>query len=293
MIANEPAPRWAGRWLWAAAVYNLAWGAVTIAFPHLLFDATGIPRPNYPAIWQCVGMIVGVYGVGYALAAADPRRHWPIVLVGLLGKVFGPIGFAVALADGVFPPAFGLTILTNDLIWWVPFALILADAAKYRDRPDPALLSTFVKESSIAAPPAAVFRFHESPDALTRLIPPWEPMRVAAGGGSLAPGSVVELRGRVLGLVPVRWVAVHTEYDPPRLFADRQAAGPFAWWYHRHHVIDDGRGGTVLRDEVEYLLPFGRLGRALAGGLVRRKLDRMFAYRHETTRALVTAPPAG
>lgn len=124
------APRWAQAWLRAAAIYNLAWGALVITLPNLLFDLAGAERPRYPELWQCVGMIVGVYGVGYWIAAGDPRRHWPIVLVGLLGKVLGPIGFAVALWRGVFPPAFGLTILTNDLVWWVPFAMLLWDAAR-------------------------------------------------------------------------------------------------------------------------------------------------------------------
>jgi hypothetical protein len=49
-------------------------------------------------------------------------------LVGFLGKVFGPLGFAVALARGTFPPLFGITILTNDLLWWIPFFLILLGA---------------------------------------------------------------------------------------------------------------------------------------------------------------------
>lgn len=130
---NEPpaVPAWGRWWLRAAGVYNRIWGAAVILFPHLLFDLCGIPRLNYPEIWQCVGMIVGVYGVGYLIAANDPRRHWPVVLVGLLGKVFGPIGFAKAVADCTFPPAFGLTILTNDLAWWVPFAL-LRDAVRHR-----------------------------------------------------------------------------------------------------------------------------------------------------------------
>lgn len=129
--SGKAAPVWARWWLRAAGVYNLVWGGVTIACPNLLFDLTGTVRPNYPEIWQCVGMIVGVYGLGYLIAAENARRHWPIVLVGLLGKVLGPIGFAKALADGTFPPAFGLTILTNDLLWWVPFGLILLDAARH------------------------------------------------------------------------------------------------------------------------------------------------------------------
>lgn len=126
------APSWARRWLIAAGVYNLLWGGLVILFPHLLFDLTGAERMRYPEIWQCVGMIVGVYGIGYIIASTNPRQHWPIILVGLLGKVFGPIGFAFALTKGTFPPSFGLTILTNDLIWWAPFFMILWDTFRSR-----------------------------------------------------------------------------------------------------------------------------------------------------------------
>lgn len=144
----------------------------------------------------------------------------------------------------------------------------------------------FVKESTIAAPPEEVFRFHESPGALQRLTPPWEKMEVVESSGSLQPGSRVVLKGR-LGPFPIHWVAVHTEYDPPYLFADRQESGPFASWYHRHYFQDDRQGGTILRDEVDYQPPFGFLGRWLGGWLIRRKLERMFQYRHDTTRQLI------
>ena len=110
----------------AAAVYNLAWGAVVVLFPLAPFRWAGMDPPNYPELWQCIGMIVGVYGVGYWIAATDPRRHWPIVLVGLLGKIFGPIGFVSAAARGTLPWVAGWTIVTNDLIWWFPFLSILA-----------------------------------------------------------------------------------------------------------------------------------------------------------------------
>jgi small multidrug resistance pump len=131
-LPSDLTPSWARRWLWAAGLYNLTWGTLVIAWPHLLFDLTGAERINYPEIWQCVGMIVGVYGIGYFIAAHDSRTHWPIVLVGLLGKVFGPVGFVVALLRGTFPVLFGLTILTNDLLWWIPFAMILRDAAEHQ-----------------------------------------------------------------------------------------------------------------------------------------------------------------
>jgi ligand-binding SRPBCC domain-containing protein len=145
----------------------------------------------------------------------------------------------------------------------------------------------FVKETRIAASPEVVFGFHESPQALTSLIPPWERMRVAESSGSLHPGSRVVLKGRVAGIIPVRWVAVHTVYAPPHLFADIQESGPFAKWEHRHEFLDDGRGGTILRDEVDYALPLGALGQWVAGGLVKRQIERMFAFRHDTTKRIV------
>lgn len=137
-LASSPA--WMKRVLLAAALYNLAWGLFVILSPHSLFQWAGFETlPLYPEIWQCVGMIVGVYGIGYAIAARHPFIHWPVVLVGLLGKVFGPIGFLWAVYKGRFPASMGWTILTNDLIWWAPFTLILWEAAKVHQSHPPHL----------------------------------------------------------------------------------------------------------------------------------------------------------
>ncbi|MEM8945214.1 MAG: alkyl hydroperoxide reductase [Planctomycetota bacterium] len=125
-------PRWMSMVLWAAAIYNIVWGVWAIFFPLAIFRwAEFEPLPSYPELWQCIGMIVGVYGVGYAIAARDPMRHWPIVMVGWLGKIFGPIGFVQAVWTERFPMKMGWTIVTNDLIWWVPFTLILLRALRH------------------------------------------------------------------------------------------------------------------------------------------------------------------
>jgi len=110
--------------LLAAVLYNVLWGAFVVLFSFALFRSLGMELPNYPGISQHVGMIVGVYGVGCAVAALDPLRHWPIVLVGLLGKAFGPAGFVSAVAEGEIPRRFGFTLLTKVVIWWIPFAPI-------------------------------------------------------------------------------------------------------------------------------------------------------------------------
>jgi len=101
-------------------------------------------------------MIVGVYGVGYWIASRSPVTHWPIVLVGMLGKIFGPLGFVQAhFIDGAVPLRFGSTLLTNDLIWWVPFTLILVHA--YRTHESRRLAGLYVSspDSSASALPAA------------------------------------------------------------------------------------------------------------------------------------------
>jgi hypothetical protein len=114
--------------LYAAAAYNIVWGTIAVLFPLALFRWAGVEPPRHPALWQCLGTLVGAFGVGYLAAARDPITHWPIVLVGLIGKVVAPIWFLVAVARGEVRWALGATIPTDDIIWWVPFGLILLHA---------------------------------------------------------------------------------------------------------------------------------------------------------------------
>ena len=140
----------------------------------------------------------------------------------------------------------------------------------------------FVKESVIRAPPERVFAFHELPGVLERLTPPWEKTRVVEHAASLRAGERTVVETRALGLWPVRFVAEHTAYDPPRMFEDVQLAGPFRRWRHRH-IIRPHENGAVLRDEIDFEPPLGPLGRAAARLLVLPRLRRLFDYRHRVT----------
>ncbi len=118
-------PKWMSTTLKAAALYNVLWGAWVVLWPQHFFELTGMTPLNHPMIWQGMGMVIGVYGLGYYWASFNPLRHWPIVAVGFLGKLMGPAGFVLNYFTGQAPGAFGYTLITNDLIWWVPFFLIL------------------------------------------------------------------------------------------------------------------------------------------------------------------------
>jgi len=53
--------------------------------------------------------------------------------------------------------------------------------------------------------------------------------------------------------------------------------------------IPRGEDASALVDEVEYELPLGALGRLFGAPIARRQLERLFAYRHEVTRATCLA----
>lgn len=123
-------PKWIQITILLAGIYNILWGAWVVLFPLHIFEFSGMAPPNYVWIWQGVGMIIGVIGVAYILAAHNPLKFWPLIFIGWLGRVLGPIGFTLAAIKGDVNWQFGVTIITNDLIWLPAFSLILIVAWK-------------------------------------------------------------------------------------------------------------------------------------------------------------------
>lgn len=115
-----------------AGAYNLLWGAYSMFDPQWLFRFAGMAPINYPDIFACLGMVVGVYGFLYWQVARAPERGLAIALVGLLGKVLGPIGLVRLIASGAWPMRSAILCITNDLIWWIPFALYVRDGWQAR-----------------------------------------------------------------------------------------------------------------------------------------------------------------
>lgn len=142
----------------------------------------------------------------------------------------------------------------------------------------------FVRRTRIGAPAEEVYRWHAEPGAFRRLTPSWEPVEVVDDGGGLRDGAEVVLRVR-LGPVPIRWVSRLSDCIPGWGFRDTQVRGPFAYWRHTHLMEPAGGSVCWLEDRIEYALPFGPPGRWLGGFFVRRKLERLFEYRHRVTAA--------
>lgn len=142
----------------------------------------------------------------------------------------------------------------------------------------------FSLTTRIACPAAEVFAWHERVGALERLCPPWEKVEVLEATGGVRDGARVTVRSKV-GPCWTRWEVEHRDYVAGKQFRDVQMSGPFARWEHLHRVEADGADACRLTDEIVYRLPGGAAGRWFGGRLARNKIDRLFRWRHATTRA--------
>ncbi len=141
---------------------------------------------------------------------------------------------------------------------------------------------TFERTSHLDADAREVYDWHVRPGAFERLVPPWEPVRLQGRAAAIAAGEQQTVRFQ-LGPVKPRWTSEIVEVQDGASFRDVQLAGPFAKWEHTHRMNTNGGAGSVLEDSVSYRLPLGPLGALFGGPMVRRRLDRMFDYRHKVT----------
>jgi hypothetical protein len=112
----------------AAGAYNILWGLYAAVDPQWLFRFAGLPPQRHPQIFACLGMVIALYGILYWEVARRPERGFLLAAVGLAGKLLGPLGLGYLIASGQWPVATLALCATNDLLWWIPFALYLRDA---------------------------------------------------------------------------------------------------------------------------------------------------------------------
>lgn len=184
----------------AAAAYNILFGLWCSLTPLAFFRLFDLEPPRYPAIWACLGMVVGLYGVGYAYAAWRLDRAFPFIAIGLAGKVLGPIGW---LTTSELPFRTFALIVFDDLIWWLPFSLFLLEGTR---------VTKFMKRTA----PYWCAALHAIAAAGTMVL---------LRGGSEAVTDIHQ-RMRFLTEHPERWRAGWFLW----MLAALSLAGFYAWW---------------------------------------------------------------
>jgi len=139
-------------------------------------------------------------------------------------------------------------------------------------------MAVFSRRVELPVDAATAFAWHERPGAFARLTPPWERVRLIEAKGGIRDGGEARIGVKVLGPFGFQAIHRHREYSAGRLFVDVQSKGPFRHWRHEHRFESLGEGRCALEDHVEYGPP------AFGASAVARRLDRMFAYRHEVLR---------
>ena len=139
----------------------------------------------------------------------------------------------------------------------------------------------YIHQTHLNAPPDKVYRWHEEPSALQRLTPEDDAVDVIKAA-KLGDGNQAHLRIPLLGCCfYVNWTAELENVQPGREFSDRQIDGPFKMWKHKHLFLADDSRGCLMRDEIEFVMPGGKLIHSAFSPLVVNKLRQVFGYRHQ------------
>lgn len=136
------------------------------------------------------------------------------------------------------------------------------------------------REQWIVRPIDEVFAFFADAHNLEKITPPWLGFKIVSmSTDSIEAGTIIHYRLRLHG-IPVYWRTNICHWNPPYSFVDEQARGPYKTWRHTHTFEAYG-SRTKMMDEVQYLLPFGILGRIVHLLQVRKDVSRIFDYRRE------------
>jgi ligand-binding SRPBCC domain-containing protein len=80
--------------------------------------------------------------------------------------------------------------------------------------------------------------------------------------------------------IKMKWQTEIIQVDFQKSFTDFQKKGPYKLWHHHHEFIEN-ENGVLMKDTVDYELPFGFLGEIAHSVLVKKKLENIFNYRYK------------
>lgn len=116
---------WMKRLLWFVGGYNLLAGLAMLTCYHEGYKLLGVPKPELVLPLQLVGVLVGLFGVGYWLVARNPVENRNILTLGFLSKGLGSLLGVSYVAAGKLPTAFLLVLFFADIVYLVPFGIIM------------------------------------------------------------------------------------------------------------------------------------------------------------------------
>lgn len=93
-------------------------------------------------------------------------------------------------------------------------------------------------------------------------------------------GMIIEYKVSPVLHIPLKWVTKITQVEKNKSFTDFQEKGPYKYWNHFHEFVSNEKG-VLMKDTVDYELPFGLVGRIAHKIFVKKKLENIFNYRYQ------------
>jgi len=106
------------------AFFNLAVGGAMMAAPDRVAAQLSVTGAGAPFAMVMVGMMIAVFGLGYAIVARAPAANRGIVWIGLVGKLGAAALATVQFSAGIIG-AGGFALGMTDLLFVAAFALFL------------------------------------------------------------------------------------------------------------------------------------------------------------------------
>jgi ligand-binding SRPBCC domain-containing protein len=127
-----------------------------------------------------------------------------------------------------------------------------------------------------------VWTFFSDAKNLLAVTPPQLNLKVTneVYGQTVYAGQVMTYKVKPLLGLPLSWMTEITHVEEKKYFVDEQRKGPYKLWHHQHH-FRAVEGGVEMTDIVHYRLPFGPLGNFAHRLLVKKELQKIFAYRYQ------------
>jgi ligand-binding SRPBCC domain-containing protein len=153
------------------------------------------------------------------------------------------------------------------------------------------MIRIFEREQLVLRPRREVFAFFADAANLERLTPPSLQFRIQTPLPIvMRAGALIDYRITLMG-IPFAWRTLSDVFEPETRFVDIELQGPYRVWRHTHEFLD-APGGTLVRDRVEYEVPFGPLGELARVLFVDRQLRTIFAYRRTAIASLFGEHPS-
>ena len=149
------------------------------------------------------------------------------------------------------------------------------------------MIQQYSTEQQLNTDLETAWQFFSSADNLPKITDPKMNFKVLSHfeDDSIFEGMLIDYKVTPLLGIEMSWQTEIIQVDFQKSFTDFQKKGPYKLWKHFHEFFPN-ENGVLMKDTVDYEIPFGFLGEIANGLLIRNKIKEIFDYRRKILKDL-------